>query len=215
MSTNRRGKWGAKGKAPSGRPYCYCGCGREVPKGCRTTATATCYSNWAAKNDPAYQRQLVKERDKGICAMCGVDTVRRAREATDWEPVIRWLAYRHFSDLFFAGQLEMYPGFTASEKRYQQYRAETDGPDAKLYDCYLWASHHTREEVKRRYGDCRSSSGHTWEADHIVPVIEGGGECDLSNLRTLCLPCHRKVTAELAKRRAAAKRAAKAPVLQL
>ena len=36
-----------------------------------------------------------------------------------------------------------------------------------------------------------------WDADHIVPVVEGGGECDLSNLRTLCLRCHRNRTAEL------------------
>ena len=36
-----------------------------------------------------------------------------------------------------------------------------------------------------------------WDADHIVPVAEGGGECDLCNLRTLCIPCHRRVTEEL------------------
>ncbi len=40
-----------------------------------------------------------------------------------------------------------------------------------------------------------------WDADHIVPVVEGGGECDLSNLRTLCLKCHRTVTAALRLRR--------------
>jgi 5-methylcytosine-specific restriction protein A len=36
-----------------------------------------------------------------------------------------------------------------------------------------------------------------WDADHIVPVVEGGGECDLSNMRTLCLKCHRVETAAL------------------
>ena len=36
-----------------------------------------------------------------------------------------------------------------------------------------------------------------WDADHIVPVAEGGGECDLSNMRTLCLRCHRAETAAL------------------
>ncbi len=36
-----------------------------------------------------------------------------------------------------------------------------------------------------------------WDADHIVPVVEGGGECDLSNMRTLCLRCHRQQTAAL------------------
>jgi len=36
-----------------------------------------------------------------------------------------------------------------------------------------------------------------WDADHILPVAEGGGQCDLDNLRTLCVPCHREVTAQL------------------
>jgi len=40
-----------------------------------------------------------------------------------------------------------------------------------------------------------------WDADHILPVVEGGGECDLSNLRTLCLKCHRAATAALRERR--------------
>ena len=41
---------------------------------------------------------------------------------------------------------------------------------------------------------------HLWDADHIVPVAEGGGECGLSNMRTLCLKCHRAATAALRKR---------------
>lgn len=36
-----------------------------------------------------------------------------------------------------------------------------------------------------------------WDADHIVPVAEGGGECNLSNMRTLCLKCHRAQTEAL------------------
>ncbi len=39
-----------------------------------------------------------------------------------------------------------------------------------------------------------------WDADHIRPVAEGGGQCDVDNLRTLCLPCHREETAELRRR---------------
>jgi 5-methylcytosine-specific restriction endonuclease McrA len=39
-----------------------------------------------------------------------------------------------------------------------------------------------------------------WDADHIRPVAEGGGECELENLRTLCIPCHRRVTSELRER---------------
>jgi len=46
----------------------------------------------------------------------------------------------------------------------------------------------------------RISRKSLWDADHILPVAEGGGECDLSNLRTLCLACHRMFTGELRKR---------------
>jgi 5-methylcytosine-specific restriction protein A len=47
-----------------------------------------------------------------------------------------------------------------------------------------------------------------FEMDHIVPVVEGGGACGLDNLRTLCIPCHRRETAKLAARRAEARKAA-------
>lgn len=40
-----------------------------------------------------------------------------------------------------------------------------------------------------------------WDADHILPVAEGGGECDLDNIRTLCLRCHRDATKQLRERR--------------
>ena len=39
-----------------------------------------------------------------------------------------------------------------------------------------------------------------WDADHILPVAEGGGQCDLSNMQTLCLLCHREATAQLRER---------------
>ena len=43
-----------------------------------------------------------------------------------------------------------------------------------------------------------------WEADHIVPLVEGGSY-GLENLRTLCVPCHKLETAALARRRAQGK----------
>lgn len=39
-----------------------------------------------------------------------------------------------------------------------------------------------------------------WEADHILPVDEGGTD-DLGNFQTLCLHCHKEKTARQAKRR--------------
>lgn len=51
-------------------------------------------------------------------------------------------------------------------------------------------------------------TGHLWQADHIVPVAEGGGECDLDNIRTLCTQCHKQATKQLAARLAAARKRA-------
>jgi len=45
-----------------------------------------------------------------------------------------------------------------------------------------------------------------WDADHIVPVAEGGGECMMANIRTLCFPCHQHVTKEQARNRASHRR---------
>lgn len=54
-----------------------------------------------------------------------------------------------------------------------------------------------RASLLEHWGLKRRSRRTLWDADHIVPVVEGGGECDLDNLRTLCLRCHRQATAQL------------------
>lgn len=43
-----------------------------------------------------------------------------------------------------------------------------------------------------------------WEADHIQPVVEGGSH-DLTNIRTLCVLCHKQETAKLHARLRAAR----------
>ncbi|XP_075843902.1 DNA annealing helicase and endonuclease ZRANB3 isoform X3 [Microtus pennsylvanicus] len=48
--------------------------------------------------------------------------------------------------------------------------------------------------------------GHFWQVDHIKPVYEGGGQCSLDNLQTLCTVCHRERTAQQAKERNQARR---------
>lgn len=62
-----------------------------------------------------------------------------------------------------------------------------------------------REAALRGRGIQASQS--VWQADHIIPVIEGGGECDLTNLRTMCIPCHQNATRVLLTRLALARRA--------
>lgn len=75
---------------------------------------------------------------------------------------------------------------------------------------YMALSTYARIKVRARdHGVCEAcgSVGGEWEADHRVPLAEGGTN-DLSNYRTLCIPCHRAATRELAARMARARRAA-------
>lgn len=49
-------------------------------------------------------------------------------------------------------------------------------------------------------GACRECGEITkdWEADHILPVHQGGGACGLDNFQTLCKNCHKEKTFKLA-----------------
>lgn len=144
MSTKRAMRGGWAGKLPqgqNGRNLCRW-CSTEVPVGRRTFCSAGCVYEWKIRTDPNYVRQKVFERDHGVCADCGADSVG---EIMARRPV------------------------------------------------------HLRNRSR--------GTGHLWQADHIVPVIEGGGECDLSNIRTLCTACHKRATADLAARRAEQRRA--------
>jgi 5-methylcytosine-specific restriction endonuclease McrA len=112
----------------------------------RTFCSDFCVHQWRLRSDPGYLRDKVFLRDKGVCALCGVDTV-------------------------------------AAYKALKRSRG-----DARVEALTMWGL--------RSVGARRS----LWDADHVLPVAEGGGECDLENLRTLCLLCHREATADLRRR---------------
>lgn len=73
----------------------------------------------------------------------------------------------------------------------------------------IWA-HRQWRELGRRLSGGNNPTQSWWEADHVNPVIKGGGACGLDNYRTLCIPCHHRVTADLARERAIERRDAKA-----
>ena len=58
-----------------------------------------------------------------------------------------------------------------------------------------WNLPRARVSLERLLQDPKE--GDFWQADHIIPVAEGGGSCDLDNLRTLCTPCHKEETQKL------------------
>ncbi len=149
MSRQRRqpGGWANREELPHGENgHVLCRrCTREVEPPRRTFCSDACVHQWRLRTDPAYLREHVFRRDRGICALCACDTVKLAS-------ALRRLNWR-------------------GRKR----------------RC---------AELGLPYTRLRSP----WDADHVVPVAEGGGECDLANLRTLCIPCHRRVTQELSVR---------------
>ncbi|HEY7305814.1 MAG TPA: HNH endonuclease signature motif containing protein [Bryobacteraceae bacterium] len=147
MSTQRtlRGGWAnrdALGKGAHGRCLCRW-CSLEVPPGRRTFCSNWCVEEWKLRSDPGHLRERVLERDRGVCAACGLDCLAE---------------FRRIRRLRGASRV----------------KALSD-----------WGSRGRKS---------------LWDADHIVPVVEGGGECDLANMQTLCLKCHRIRTIELRKR---------------
>ncbi len=135
------------GRGPNGRPFCKW-CHEEITAPRRYSyCSDACAHEWRLRAEPDYIRQCVFERDKGICAWCGADTVAlaaevRRRKRENWRSAAEWCR-------------------------------------------------------KRGLSTHRMSF---WDADHILPVSEGGGGCNLSNIRTLCEPCHKRATADLARR---------------
>jgi 5-methylcytosine-specific restriction endonuclease McrA len=107
-------------------------CGIAVPKGRFTFCSQDCVHEWKLRTDPAYLREQVFARDRGVCAQCGLDTeaMRKDKRKLDWK---------------------------------------------------------ARKQFEKEWGLRRK----LWDADHILPVYQGGGECDLTNMQTLCLRCHR------------------------
>lgn len=136
-------------KGPNGRALCRW-CALEVPARRRTFCSAWCVHEWRLRSDPGYLREHVFLRDRGRCALCGVDTA---------------MAF-----------LELKRARGANRRTLLSY----------------WGL----KGLSRRT---------LWDADHILPVAEGGGECDLENIRTLCLRCHRSATQELRARLTARK----------
>jgi 5-methylcytosine-specific restriction enzyme A len=139
-------------KGLNGRGLCKW-CGQEVPKGRRCWCSQECVDELLVRSSSDVVRSLLLERDRGICARCGIDVL-------ELEALRDKICYR------FPKRFSKPKGYVAHW-----------GP---------WFNY-----------------GFTlWEADHIVPVIEGGGCCGLGNFQILCLRCHKQDTADLAARRA-------------
>lgn len=153
------------GKRPKQRTFC------DDPK---------CLHEWKLRSNANYQAEHVLERDKGVCALCGVDCLALLAE-------LKALAAREAAARYGAA--------TYVPANYIALRPVGFPEFHDRCDALALPRHH------------RALGRRLWEMDHTIPVVEGGGSCGLENLRTLCWACHRKETAALAARRAEARRA--------
>lgn len=136
-------------------------CGKAVAPGRRRWCSNECQQAAMLRCDVATITSYVWNRDKGVCANCGVDT-------------------------------------KAIQKRLSRIRERCLAGKKRPHSFKRWL------RLKARYTG--SSGTHYWEADHIVPVVEGGGCQGPENYRTLCIACHKAETKALARRRASERR---------
>lgn len=173
-------EWTSKRRGPKGRPLCK-RCLAEVPAPRRWWCGDACVEAYCAQSDPAALRRLVERRDREVCALCGLDAALLARVvARLWERDDRQgVALRRRRSR--RDRLARLPRWSLGG------RPNLDGTRAA--------------DLMEALGFHAKDHSCLWEADHIVPLVEGGA-WGPENVRTLCRRCHRKQTAALARRRA-------------
>src|SRR3954468_4848480 len=82
MSTTRRqpGGYVERGELPVGaNGHALCRrCSEEVTPPRRSFCSDACVHQWRLRTDPAYLRDNVLRRDRGVCALCTTDTLKLA-----------------------------------------------------------------------------------------------------------------------------------------
>lgn len=151
------------GSMPPKPPFLCRLCDEPCPGRRLSWCSDECFDAYSLATDSAMLRRWTFERDKGICAACGLDcmALRKAAEC---------MSERY-------GSLEWAKARTAAMRgilRDNGFNAPWHGTSA-----------------------CPS----LWDADHIEPLDEGGS-WELTNVQTLCQPCHKRKTAAQASRRA-------------
>jgi 5-methylcytosine-specific restriction enzyme A len=126
---------------------------------------------------------------RALCRWCSLEVPRGRRTFCSEWCVVEW-------------RLRTDPGYLR-EKTFDRDRGRCAncGTDCQAAWAELKRSRGgARARLLARWGLKTINRRSLWDADHILPVAEGGGECDLANIRTLCLICHREATQRLRER---------------
>lgn len=173
----------------NGKPLCK-NCEGPVPPNRRSFCSKDCYYAHAIIYDAGFMRAQLYKRDRGKCVTCGCNATKayKAFLAARGEAkrYLTRLAGHHKWQRFF--DFQRLNGHHMDQTQRRRFENEVDKQ--------------IREELDRLIPDPGWTSGRStgWDADHIIPVAEGGLKLGLDNLRTLCHPCHKKETAALAGR---------------
>lgn len=183
------------------------GCGAVVYKPRRNWCSQKCVDEALIRSNAGAARRAVLARDGGVCSDCALNT---SELEAKYEEALRMdrdsaSGYCVVCDITIKADRSSFMIIIRGEARGVCPRC---GRQPILRIGYehraivfelLEKLRYTAKFIERLRRE-PFSAPHFWEADHIVPVVEGGGGCGLDNLRTLCIPCHRLYTAALAKR---------------
>jgi len=155
------------------------GCHQPLPKRKRSWCSNECYQRY----DPNRVRFHCWERDKGVCSECGVDTERMSKRAKSMMDFYGWTS-------------QMHPRFWEGGNFTKKFLRERHDRATKIFVRWKPKLQQAIDNRRRRmfaHGWPSYSCRDWWEMDHVVPFSEGGITV-LENVRTLCVPCHKKRT---------------------
>jgi 5-methylcytosine-specific restriction endonuclease McrA len=155
--------------------YCCKVCGVPLHRKNGAYCGEVCQNIYEIPRNWNVARWHVSQRDKGVCARCGVDTSLIVRQIRRYS-----FRYRDGGVYFDAARMR------SIRDEYEEWAEPLRQKGFALPNI----------SVQPHEPVCLA------EVDHILPVWKGGGGCGLDNLQTLCVPCHRQVTKEQSKERA-------------
>ena len=177
-------------------------CGKVCPGRRSAWCSEECLHEASLRTNPSYMRSCVEERDKGVCKKCGLDT----RKIVKLVSILQGGGIRYNPDygkepwtnpylIYLLRDNEIW-GYDKDRFYRKHYVYSEDNPRPNSFTYFVL------QDLLEPLGIDPGHCDHYWEADHIIPVSEGGGLCGLENMQTLCIQCHKAETRELAKKQA-------------
>ncbi len=153
-------------------------CGQTITASRRRSyCSAACALEWELRTSADVVRWHLKERDKGICNICGIDTItlyNQVNPKAQWSQLLRaWADQNNIDNPYRMDEEETHAW--DDERKQILERRDT-----------------IFKTLNRSMRIAATGRRSMWDADHVIGVINGGGCCGLDNYQTLCVGCHAK-----------------------